>query len=313
MQNPFKYTFDNKRYHTFNYYLKNTYHAKVAKVIIDADFTCPNRDGTKGYGGCIYCSDRGSGDTSATFHQDVLAQYLANKEAMDKKWHNEYYIPYFQSFSNTYGPLAKIRNYLEVFRYRDEVAEVSLGTRADCLPQDIIDYLDDYCNDKPVWLEIGLQTSNNQTANFINRAHDFVCFKDALMRLSHTKIKVCVHIINGLPFETREDMLKTIDDLIGLPFDAIKIHMLHIIKGTALAKYYEYKPFKILTEQEYIDILVEQIEMLPPEIIVERVTGDAVKDDLIEPRWTLNKLQVLNDIDKTFVSKNTYQGAKYTK
>ena len=313
MQNPFKYSNDNKRYHTFNYYLKETYHGKVAKVIIDADFTCPNRDGSKGWGGCIYCSDRGSGDTSVAFHQDILAQYLKNKETMDLKWHNQYYIPYFQSFSNTYGPLEKIKQYLEIFKDRPEVVEIALGTRADCLPQDTIDYLDDFCQYKPIWLEIGLQTSNDKTAKFINRCHDFACFKNALERLSKTRIKVCVHIINGLPYETKDDMLKTVDDLVKLPFDAIKIHMLHIIKGTGLASYYQAKPFKILTEQEYIDILVEQIEKLPPEIIVERVTGDPVKTDLIEPHWILNKLQVLNDIDKAFLKRDTYQGREYHK
>ena len=311
MQNPFKYSFDNKRYHTFNYYLKNTYHVKVAKVILDADFTCPNRDGTKGYGGCIYCSGRGSGDTSAVFHNNLLEQFLANKKAIDAKWQPKLYIPYFQSFSNTYGPLEKIKNYLEIFKDRDDVAEISLGTRADCLEPDVVAYLDDFTKYKPIWLEIGLQTSNDATAKLINRGHDFACFKDALERLSKTNIKVCVHVINGLPGETREDMLQTIRDLNELPYDAIKFHMLHIIQNTTLAKMYLQKPFKVLSETEYIDILIKQIEMLPPEVIVERVTGDPLKSDLIEPRWILNKKQVLNDIDKTFVKYDTYQGRLY--
>ena len=309
--NNFKYTLDNKRYHTFNYYLKTTYNTKVAKVILDGHFTCPNRDGSKGYGGCIYCSSTGSGDSNLNIKDDILTQYTNNKKVMDNKWQNGLYIPYFQSFSNTYGPLEKIKEMLEPFINKDEVAEISIATRCDCLNEDVVEYLDSLTVYKPIWLELGLQTSNNKTGIFINRCHSFEDFKNALDRLSKTNIKVCVHIINGLPYETKEDMLKTVKDINHLEFVAIKIHMLHIIKGTKLANIYEEHPFDILTREEYIDTVVKQLELLKPEVVIERLTGDPIKEDLIAPDWLLNKTTILNDIDKLMVKLDTYQGAKY--
>lgn len=311
MNNPFKYTLDNKRYHTFNYHLKTKYKHKVSKVIIDADFTCPNRDGTKGFGGCIFCSLRGSGDSSVPFNNDILAQYEANRKVIENKWPNAYAIPYFQSFTNTYGPLDKIKKYIDIFKDRDEVVEISLGTRADCLEDNVIEYLDDFSKYKEVWLEIGLQTSNDKTSEFINRGHDFKTFKDALKRLEKTNIKICIHIINGLPYETIDDMLKTIDDIKDLRYDAIKIHMLHVVKNTKLANIYYEKPFKILSKEEYIDIVIKQLERIKPEVIIERLTGDPIKEDLIAPTWVLNKTQLLNDIDKEMVKRDTYQGKYY--
>lgn len=309
--NIFPYTLDNKRYHTFNYYLKTKYNGKVAKVILDGHFTCPNRDGSKGYGGCVFCSDKGSGDSNIDIKKDIIEQYRLNKAIMDNKWKNDFYIPYFQSFSNTYGPLNKIKSMLEPFLTMDEVAEVSIATRCDCLDDDVITYLDSLTSIKPIWLELGLQTANDKTAILLNRGYDFKDFRNALEKLSNTNIKVCVHIINGLPYETKEDMLNTIKRINHLKFDAIKIHMLHIIKNTMLAKTYLEKPFSILTKDEYIDIVVEQLRHLKKEIIIERLTGDPIKDDLIAPTWLLNKTIVLNDIDKLMVKLDCYQGDKY--
>lgn len=308
MQNPYEYSLDNKRYQTFNYYLKKTYGEKVAKVILDLDFTCPNRDGTKGLGGCIYCSARGSGDTSALFENDIVKQYQANKKIMERKWPVKYTIPYFQSFSNTYGPLEKIKGYVESLIFRDEVKELSLATRADCLSDEVVAYLDDMSHFKPIWLEIGLQTSNDDTAKFINRCHDFSVFKKALWRLAKTNIKVCVHIINGLPFEKEDDMLKTIDDLHDLPYQALKIHCLQILKGTRLAEMYNREPFSLISRKQYITTVVKQLERVRKDVIIERLTGDPLKDDLIAPLWVLNKTTILNDIDKLMVKYDTYQG-----
>lgn len=306
--NNFKYSLDNKRYHTFNYYLKNKYNAKVAKVILDGHFTCPNRDGSKGYGGCIFCSEKGSGDSNLSISDDILTQYENNKKVMDKKWPNKLYIPYFQSFSNTYGPLNKIKSMLEPFVNKEEVAEISIATRCDCLNKDIIEYLDSLTDKKPIWLELGLQTTNEKTGAFINRCYTFDDFKVALYELEKTNIKVCVHIINGLPYETKDDMLKTVQDICDLKFDAIKIHALHIIKGSKLASIYETNPFSILSREDYIDIVVKQLELLKPEVVVERLTGDPIKEDLIEPAWLLNKTTILNDIDKLMAKLDTYQG-----
>ena len=311
MDNNFKYSFNEKRYHTFNYYLKNKYNCKVAKVILDAGFSCPNRDGSKGYGGCIYCSDLGSGDSNISLGDNLLKQYNSNKQIMDNKWPNDLYIPYFQSFSNTYGPLSKIKQMLEPFINMDEVCEISIATRCDCLTDETIAYLNSLTSIKPIWLELGLQTSNDETGKYINRQYDFKDFTDAIERLSKTNIKVCVHVLNGLPHETTQDMIKTIEDIKDLKFDAIKIHMLHVIKNTTLGNIYEKEPFELLKREEYIELVVKQLELLKPEVIIERLTGDPIKENLLAPNWILNKTTILNDIDKLMRKLDTYQGIKY--
>lgn len=309
MENKFKYSFNEKRYHTYNYYLKTKYNCKVAKVILDAGFTCPNRDGKKGYGGCIYCSNKGSGDSNIALQEDIINQYIKNKEVMDNKWPNALYIPYFQSFSNTYGPLDKIKSMIEPFLNMDEVCEIALATRCDCLEDDVIAYLNSI--NKPVTLELGLQSSSDITGKIINRGHSFSEFKEALYKLEKTNIKVCVHVLNGLPFESKEDMLQTIKDINHLPFDGIKIHMLHILKNTVLEKMHNENHYELITRDEYIELVVKQLELLKPEVVVERLTGDPIKDDLIEPNWVLNKTTILNDIDKLMRKLDTYQGSKY--
>ncbi|MBO7677301.1 MAG: TIGR01212 family radical SAM protein [Erysipelotrichaceae bacterium] len=311
MENLFPYSFNEKRYHTFNYYLKTRYHGKVSKVILDAGFTCPNRDGSKGVGGCIFCSSSGSGDSNLAKKKDIYSQYLENKKVMDNKWPNALYIPYFQSFSNTYGPLEKIKTMLEPFIHLDEVAEIAIATRCDCLDEERITYLDSLCEYKQIWLELGLQTSNDKTGEIINRKHSFEQFRDTLLRLGKTRIKVCVHVMDGLPFESKEDMLKTVEDIAHLPFDGIKIHMLHIIKDTTLAKMHELHNYELISREEYIELVVKQLELLRPEVVVQRLTGDPIKEDLIAPMWLLNKTTILNDIDKLMRKLDTYQGSRY--
>ena len=311
MINNFKYSFNEKRYHTFNYYLKSKYDCKVSKVILDAGFTCPNRDGSKAYGGCIFCSSLGSGDSNIALKEDLLNQYYKNKEVMDRKWPNHLYIPYFQSFSNTYGPLDKIKNIVEPFITMDEVCEIAIATRCDCLEDNTIAYLNDISSIKPIWLELGLQTSNDKCGKLLNRQYDFIDFKKAIDKLSKTNIKTCVHIMNGLPFESKEDMLQTVKDINHLPFDAIKIHMLHVLKNTKLGDMYLEKPFELISREEYIELVVKQLELLKPEIVVQRLTGDPIKKDLLCPDWLLNKTTILNDIDKLMRKLDTYQGAKY--
>lgn len=311
MNNNFKYSFNEKRYHTFNYYLKTKYNCKVSKVILDAGFTCPNRDGSKGYGGCIFCSEKGSGDSNIALQESLIKQYEENKKVMDNKWPNGLYIPYFQSFSNTYGPLEKIKNMLEPFIHMDEVCEISIATRCDCLENDVIEYLNLLTDIKPIWLELGLQTSNDKTGEYLNRGYNFSDFKDALDRLSKTNIKVCIHVLNGLPHETIDDMLNTVKDIKDLKFDAIKIHMLHVLKNTVLGKQYINEPFNIISREEYIELVVKQLELLRPEVVVERLTGDPIKQDLLAPDWVLNKTTILNDIDKLMRKLDTYQGSEY--
>jgi len=311
VENKFKYSFNEKRYHSYNYYLKTTYNTKVAKVILDAGFTCPNRDGKKGYGGCIYCSNAGAGDSNVALKESLLDQYAANKAIMNNKWPIGLYIPYFQSFSNTYGPLSKIKEMMETFIYNDEVCEIALATRCDCLEDDVIEYLDSLTKIKPITLELGLQSSNDNTGRMINRGHSFQEFLDCIHKLEKTNIKICVHVLNGMPFESKEDMLQTVKDIAHLNIHAVKIHMLHVLKDTALERLYNQKPFELISREEYIELVVQQLELLKPEVVIERLTGDPIKEDLITPNWVLNKTTILNDIDKLMRELDTYQGANY--
>lgn len=309
--NPYPYSFDNKRYQTFNYYLKKKYQKKVAKVILDAHFTCPNRDGTKAFGGCAFCSNKGSGDANLFSKEDLLIQYRANQKVMKRKWDTDLFIPYFQNFSNTYGPLEKIKTMIETFIHLDEVAAIAIATRSDCLDEEKIDLLNSYAHIKPIYLEIGIESTKEKTLKLLNRQESFKDFKKIMPLIQKTALKTCLHIIDGLPFEDEETMLKTIKDLNGFAFDALKIHMLYIIKDTALAKEYLRSPFKLLSKDEYIDILIKQLELLRPDVIIERLSGDPIKEDLLAPSWVLNKRQLLNDIDKEMKRRDTWQGKYY--
>ncbi|MBQ2659321.1 MAG: TIGR01212 family radical SAM protein [Erysipelotrichaceae bacterium] len=311
MNNPFPFSFNEKRYHTFNYYLKTRYHQKVAKVILDGGFTCPNRDGSKGSGGCIFCSEKGSGDSNLAAKEDVMTQYLRNREVMIRKWPDTLFIPYFQSFTNTYGPLEKIRSLVDPFVRLDEAVEIAISTRCDCLEDETIAYLDSVAAQKPLWLELGLQTSNDRVGEILNRQYSFSDLVSALEKLKDTHIKVCIHVMNGLPFETKEDMLKTVKDIAHLPFDGIKIHMLHIIRNTTLAKMNEIEAYELISRDDYIDLVVRQLEELRPEVIVQRLTGDPIREDLIAPQWLLKKVTILNDIDKRMRELDTWQGKNY--
>ena len=246
MKNPFIYSNDNKRYHTFNYYLKNTYHEKVFKVPLDGGFTCPNRDGSKATGGCTFCSALGSGD-SIIHHEDIMTQYEEGVKLLRKKWPHGKGMAYFQAYTNTYGPLEKLKELFEPFVQREDVVAVCIATRADCLNDENIAYLDSLTSYKDIWVEVGLQTIHDETAQRINRAHDFACFLKAIDKLSKTNCKICVHIINGLPYETKDMMIETIQTIASLPIHAVKIHMLHLLKNTVMANEYEKKPFHILT------------------------------------------------------------------
>lgn len=310
MENPFIYSDDNKRYHTFHYYLKHTYHSKVFKVPLNGGFTCPNRDGSKGIGGCSFCSALGSGD-SVIQSEDLMEQFEKGRIIMQRKWPNGKAMAYFQAYTNTYGPLEKIKNCLDPFMQREDVVALCIATRADCLEDETIQYLDSLCERKDIWVEVGLQTIHDSTAKAMNRGHDVACFYDAIQRLSKTRCKICVHIINGLPYETKEMMLETAKAVAKLPVHAIKIHMLHLLNNTQLAKEYEKKPFPILTRDEYVEIVCEQLTYLPQEMIIERLTGDGLAHDLIAPIWTIKKVCVLNEIDKYMASHNLMQGMNY--
>lgn len=307
----FKYSFDNKRYHTFNYYLKTHYQAKVAKVTLDAHFTCPNRDGSKGFGGCYFCSLKGSGDANRYAALPILTQYSLNKALLQQKWPVKYFIPYFQSYSNTYAPLDKIKELIEPFLKLDEAVEIALATRCDCLAPETIAYLNTIGQLKPLRLELGLQTTNKKSAAALNMQYDFTDFQAAMQLLKGTSLKICVHLLNGLPGEKEEDMLQTVRDIRDYPLASVKFHMLYLVKGTKLSAIYQAKPFKLLTQKEYIEILIKQLELLKPTTVIERIGGDPLKEELIAPTWLLNKTDLRNKLDRRMVELDTYQGKYY--
>jgi len=308
MTNPFKYSDNNKRYHTLDYFYKNKFGKKVSKISLNAGFTCPNKDGTKGYGGCIYCSKLGSGDFAGKQEKDLITQFNEVKAVIEKKWPDTFYIGYFQANTNTYAKIDVLKQKYEPILELDNVVGLNIATRPDAITDECLDYLEELAKRTYLTVELGLQTIHDETTKLINRGHDLKCFDDMVLRLRERNINVVVHIINGLPYETKEMMIDTIKHINKLDIQGVKIHMLHVIKDTALENLYRKENFHILTKEEYIDIVVKQLENLRPEIVINRITGDPVKEDLIEPTWLLKKFCVLNDIDKEMVRRDTYQG-----
>ena len=310
MKNNFKYSYNNKRYKTLDYFYKEKFGKKVAKISLNANFTCPNKDGTKGIGGCIYCSPSGSGDYAGNPKEDIIKQFNTIKDIMSKKWNDTLYIGYFQANSNTYAPVQKLKELFEPILKQENVVGLAIATRCDCLEDDVLDYLEELNKRTYLTVELGLQTIHEKTSKLINRCHTLEEFEDGVSKLRKRGIDVVVHIINGLPFETEEMMIDTAKYLNKLDIQGVKIHMLHILKNTNLAKFYQITPFKILTKEEYIDIVIKQLEVLNDNIVIHRLTGDPDPKDLIEPTWTIKKIDVLNGIDKEMAKKNTYQGIK---
>ena len=306
----FKYSLDNKRYHTLNYHFKNKFGGKVFKVSLNAGFTCPNIDGTVGYGGCIYCSKTGSGEFGGNVNDDLVTQFNDIKDKLSKKWPNSKYIAYFQARTNTYAPVKVLKEKYEQVLKLDNVVGLFIATRCDSITEEVLDYLEELNKRTYLVIELGLQTIHDSTSKLINRCHSLKQFDDMVKELKKRNIEVVVHIINGLPYETEEMMLETVKHLNNINVDGIKIHMLNIVKDTPLATMYKEKPFHILTKEEYIDITIKQLELLKPEIVIHRITSDPDPKDLIEPDWLIKKFCVLNDIDKEMVRRNTYQGSK---
>ncbi|MBP3920204.1 MAG: TIGR01212 family radical SAM protein [Bacilli bacterium] len=304
---------DNKRYHTLDNFYKHKFGCKVFKISLNGGFTCPNIDGTLGTKGCIYCSKSGSGEFAGNKCDDLVKQFNDIKEMMLKKWPIGKYIGYFQARTNTYAPLAELKEKYETILSLDNVVGLNIATRPDSITDDCLEYLADLNKRTYLTIELGLQTIHDRTTKLINRCHSLECFTDMVNKLRKRNINVVVHIINGLPYETKDMMLDTIKYVNGLDIQGVKIHMLHIVKDTILAKMYHDKPFHILTKDEYIDIVCDELELLRPEIVINRITGDPKKDDLIEPKWLIKKFCVLNDIDKELKRRNTYQGYKAEK
>ena len=280
---------------------------------MNGGFTCPNIDGKSGYGGCIYCSKLGSGDFAGDKNKDLLTQFADIKAIMNQKWPDTLYMPYLQANSNTYGSLEKLKETYEPLTKIKDIIGISIATRSDCFNEEIYAYLNELNQRVPLQIELGLQTIHQKTAERINRGSTLEEFVSCVNRLHKLNIEIVVHIINGLPDESKEMMLQTIDFLNELPIQGIKIHSLLIIKNTRLAKEYETNPFKLLTRDEYVDIVCCQIERLRDDIIIHRLAADSGIDDLIEPLWTRKKLVVMNEIDKELRKRDTYQGISYSK
>lgn len=310
MENKFKYSNSNKRYHTLDYFYKNKFNSKVFKVSLNAGFSCPNIDGTVGYGGCIYCSSSGSGDYAGNPNDNLVKQFNTVKEIIHKKWPEAKYIGYFQAHTNTYAPVNVLKEKYETILKLPNVVGLNIATRADAISDECLDYLTELNKKTYLTIELGLQTIHESTTKLINRCHTLECFEKMVKKLRDRNINVVVHIINGLPCETKEMMIETAKYLNKLDIQGIKIHMLHILKGTKLAKIYNEKPFHVLTKEEYIDIVCDQLEYINENIVINRITGDPSIDDLIEPNWLVKKFCVLNDIDKEMKKRESYQGKK---
>jgi radical SAM protein (TIGR01212 family) len=311
--NPFPFTDDKKRYHSWNYHLRQTFGHKVFKVALDGGFDCPNRDGTVSHGGCTFCSAAGSGDFAGNRAESIEKQFHDIKVRMHHKWKNGKYLGYFQAFTNTHAPVSELREKFEVVLEQEGVVGLSIATRPDCLPDDVVEYLAELNERTYLWVELGLQTVHERTALLINRAHDFQCYIDGVNKLRKHNINICSHIINGLPLETPEMMMETAKEVAKLDVQGIKIHLLHLLKGTPMVKQYEKGLLSFLTFDEYIKLVCDQLEMIPPEMIVHRITGDGPADLMIGPMWSLNKWEVLNAIEAELVRRDSYQGKFFCK
>jgi uncharacterized protein len=298
-----------KHYNTLNNYYQSKYSKKVFKIALNGGFTCPNIDGTVATGGCTFCSYMGSGDFAGNKLESLSVQFEKIKSMMHQKWDEGAYIVYFQANTNTHAPLQRLKTlYEEAIQLDSNIIMISIATRPDVLPDDVIEYLAELNTRMPVQIELGLQTIHQVTSDFINRAHDLACFDDAVRRLRAKSIEVVVHIINGLPFETEEMMIETVKHLNGLDIQGIKIHMLHLMEKTKMGYAYKQKPWILLSLEDYVNVTVKQILWLRKDIIIHRLTGDSPSQMLIAPHWTRKKFVVTNEIDKKLRKLGLYQG-----
>ncbi len=297
-----------KRWHSLDYEMKKRYGQKVYRLALDGGFTCPNRDGTLGTGGCIFCSAGGSGDFAGSRLLSVSEQIEQQKALVAAKQSGHLFIAYFQAYTGTYAPVSRLRTvYGEAIR-RPDVAVLSVATRPDCLPPDVLGLLAEMNRIKPVWVELGLQTIHPETADYIRRGYPLPVFEQAVADLQRLGIETIAHVILGLPGESPEDMLATAKYLSSLPVSGVKFQMLHVLRGTDLYEEYLNRPFHVLTQDEYTDILIRCLEVLRPDIVVHRLTGDGPRRLLAAPEWTLHKKQVLNTINRSLRLRDTWQG-----
>lgn len=305
-------TWDGKKYHTLNYFLRNKFGDKVFKISLDAGFTCPNRDGSISAGGCIFCSPRGSGDFAGTC-SDLVHQFEEVKEMMSKKWKNGKYIAYFQAYTNTYADAATLEEKYYSVLNLEGVVGLAIATRPDCLNEEVLDLLEKISKEKYLWVELGLQTMHQNTADIINRGYPLETYIKAVNDLKDREIDVVTHVILGLPGESKEDMLQTIDFVANTATQGIKLHLLHLVRDTKLVELHEEGRLPMMTMEEYTDLVVDCIERIPEEMVIHRITGDGPRETLIEPKWSLKKWEVINAIEHQLMDRSTWQGKKYVK
>ena len=311
--NPYKNSDTNKRYYTYDYYLRKTFGSKCMKIPIDAGFTCPNIDGRCAWGGCIYCSPRGSGDFAEDSTIPTDEQFELVKAQLSSKWKTDKFIPYFQAHTNTYAPAPIVREKIEPVMKKEGIVGLNIATRADCLESDVLEYLSELAERTVLTVELGLQSAHDETAKIINRGHTYADFVEGYEKLRRTsdKINICVHIIFGLPGEDREMMLTSVREVARLQPEQIKIHLLHVIRGTALAEMYLDGRYTPLTMDEYVDVVTQALTLLPPDTVMGRLTGDGMQSELLAPEWSRKKTVVINNIDKRMYELNLVQGQNY--
>lgn len=309
LNNPYKNSDSNKRYYTYEYYCRQKYGGRCVKIPLDAGFTCPNIDGRCGHGGCIYCSPSGSGDSiPAGF--DIHEQYKRERAALSSKWDVSRTIPYFQAHTNTYAQVDVLRRLFFDAMSFDGAVGLDIATRADCLPDDVCSLLAEIAQKTDLTVELGLQSSDDNTARLIRRGHDFAdfCAGYSRLRAASPLVSICVHIILGLPGEDEHTMLKTVRDVAALRPEMVKLHLLHVLRGTALCDMFQNGEYQPLSQDEYVSLVVSALELLPPDTVIARLTGDGMADMLVSPEWSLRKIAVINDIDKLMFARDTWQG-----
>lgn len=302
---------NSKRYFDLKSYWRNRFGCRVHKLPIDAGFTCPNRDGRVGQGGCIYCDNRGSMLRQAGDLPSVGEQIRRGKVFYRLNGKVEKFIAYFQTFTNTYGPLEKLRALYDEALAEEDMIGLSIGTRPDCVPEETLALIRSYAERCDVWLEFGLQSIHDRTLRAINRGHDAAAFRDAVRRTQGSPVQVCTHIIVGLPGESHEEIMETARAIAGLPIQGIKIHSLLALRGTSLGERYERGELALMSREEYIAMVCDILEVLPPQMVIQRLTADGYRDIFLGPQWAKNKLSVLNAIDRELEARNSWQGKKY--
>jgi radical SAM protein (TIGR01212 family) len=302
-----------QRFYDLNTYFREKFGCRVQKITIDAGLTCPNRDGTISSKGCIFCNDRGSGTGAHQIGLSITEQLVNGKKALSKRYKANKFIAYFQSFSNTYAPISTLESLYDEALAVEDVVGLSIGTRPDCVTSPILDLLQSYAKDRLLWIEYGLQSIHDKTLDVINRGHHFQAFSDAVQNTQGRGIQICAHVILGLPNETATDMLETARVIGELGIDGIKLHLLYVVKGTRLAALYHSGRYRCLEQSEYVDLVCRFLEMLPPGLVIQRLTGDPHLNELVAPAWALEKAKTLNLIREKLEKEDGWQGKRWSK